>query len=72
VQSAQWAGNAIAPILGLDQERDKEQISQTLKDLLRQNILKREFFTDEHRHQRQVLMPKDWIAPPSDDQGGAA
>ena len=72
VQAAQWAGNAIAPILGLDQERDKEQIRQTLKDLLRQNILKREFFTDEHRHERQVLVPKDWIAPPSDDQGGAA
>lgn len=65
VQAAQWAGNAIAPILGLDQDADKEQIKQTLKALLQRGILRRVFRTDEQRRLRQVIVPKEWGDPPA-------
>jgi RecA-family ATPase len=63
VQAAQWAGNAIAPILGLNQDDDKEKIKQALKELLRDNYLKKVFRPDARREQRQVIVPFDWVDP---------
>jgi hypothetical protein len=68
VQAAQWAGNAIAPILGLDQDDDKEKIKQTLKNLLRDNYLKKVFRHDGRREERQFIVPWDWSDPDQENE----
>lgn len=62
-QAAQWAGKGIAAILGLDPENDKEQLKQTLKDLISNHVVKRVFRPDEKRKPREFIVPMDWVAP---------
>ena len=63
IRAIQWAGKAVAPILGLNPQNDKEQIKQTLQDLIDRHTLKVVFLPDEKRRQKEFIVPWEWSAP---------
>ena len=65
-QAAMLAGNLIAPVLGLDQDEDKEQLKQTLRILIKNGTLKRVTRPDEKRMPRPYIVPINWSAPGTD------
>jgi len=63
VLSPMWVGEAIAPILGLDPEADKDQIKQVIRKLISQKVLKTIPGWTATRKPCLFVVSSDWSAP---------
>ena len=63
-----WAGNLIAPVLGLDQEDDKEKLKQTIKKLIKTGVLERVNRPDAKSMPRPYIVPRGWFPPQRDTE----
>lgn len=65
VQAKQWAGHAIAPVLGLnlDDKRDKAKASRILRTWVQNGALKTVDRPDESRRPRTFIEVGEWTTP---------
>jgi hypothetical protein len=63
-QANAWAGNAIAPILGLDPDdkRDRKRITTILKKWIREGVLSVVVGEDEKRMERNFVVVGRWVS----------
>jgi hypothetical protein len=63
VRAGMWVGKAIAPIIGLDPELDKDQIKQIIRELIFQKVLKTTPGKTRDRKSCVFVVPGDGSAP---------
>jgi hypothetical protein len=63
VRAATWVGKAIAQILGLDPEQDRDQIKQAIRKLISEKVLKTVPGKSDRRKDCVYVVPSDWSAP---------
>jgi hypothetical protein len=60
VRAKNWIGRAVADVLGLDHENDKERLKSILKIWFANGVLATEEREDEHRKKKVFVIPGDW------------
>jgi hypothetical protein len=58
-----WVGKAVAQILGLDPELDRDQIKQVIRKLISEKVLKKVPGKSDGRKKCLFVVPGDWSAP---------
>jgi hypothetical protein len=63
IRASMWVGEAIAQILGLDPELDRDQIKQVIRKLISEKVLKTIPGKSDRRKDCVFVVPGDWSAP---------
>jgi hypothetical protein len=63
VRAGMWVGNAVAQVLGLDPELDKDRIKRVIRKLISEEVLKRIPGKSAGRKPCVFVVPGDWSAP---------
>ena len=63
IRANMWVGKAVAPILGLDPELNRRDITQIIRELIFKKVLKSIQGKTKDRKDRRFVVPGDWSAP---------
>jgi hypothetical protein len=62
-RATMWVGRAVAPVLGLDPDEDKEQLKGLIKKLIKEKVLKTLAARTADRKPCVFVVSSDWSAP---------